>query len=647
MDEEVARLVRAEHIVEAAEVASKKGDAPLASELFERACDFARASSEALHAGDHARALLLAVTAGDARLAEQALPKVCADARAWDRVAHQLEQQGSHAWAARVLEQSERGPRAAQAWERAGEAVRASALWERSGDPVRASKALEAALRRNPDAHACALALGRLLLRYGKLEPAVRALQRVPEGAPERRAALTAMSGALARLGLAQAEDECKRELDRLGGPVSEAGAPEAGELKRRIFGRYEVVREVASTPSARVLECVDSVKGEHVAVKVFAAWDVRGGGRDALARFEREVKVLGRLDHPNVVPLRDYVEDGPAIVMAWMGGGTLEKMMEQPLAPARAVEIALAVLSALGEAHRLGVLHRDVKPANVLFDDAGVARLGDFGVAHLSDASATATAGVIGTLAYMSPEQREGRPATVQSDLYGVGAILWEMLTGERMSSGEPPRTRPSGVHRDLDVRHDEAVLRFVAPDPAERPADAFAARRALGALTWPKTVERAALPERSRAPSKHPGPDRLEPDALRPGRAIDRWAERAIERVPLDERTLARAGAFARAAHPSLQTVLRVDRALGEVWLEAPRGGPASRALTPAELDHLRRALSALHGEGVVHGQVDRAHVCLDGGTPTLLFEARPEPAATADTDFAAAARLAAPPA
>src|SRR6202040_1575115 len=99
----------------------------------------------------------------------------------------------------------------------------------------------------------------------------------------------------------------------------------------------------------------------------------------------------------------------------------------------------ACAVLSALGEAHRLGVLHRDVKPANVLFDDAGVARLGDFGVAHLGDLSTTATAGVIGTLAYMSPEQREGRPATAESDVYAVGAILFEMLAGGRANPAAP----------------------------------------------------------------------------------------------------------------------------------------------------------------------------------------------------------------
>ncbi len=100
-------------------------------------------------------------------------------------------------------------------------------------------------------------------------------------------------------------------------------------------------------------------------------------------------------------------------------------------MAPARAVEIVCALLAALGEAHRLGILHRDVKPSNVLFDEVGAARLSDFGAAHLGDLSSTATAGAIGTFAYMSPEQRLGRPASIASDLYGVGVLLAELLTG------------------------------------------------------------------------------------------------------------------------------------------------------------------------------------------------------------------------
>ncbi len=629
--------------LEAAEQAASRGEHAKASDLFEKACEFAKAGKSALDAKDPARALQLAVIARDDDLAAKALAEVIkASPSKLGAIASQLELRGDYAWAARAHEaRGGHDPDAASDWERAGDPVRAAMLYERGNDPVAASKALEAALRRDPKQHAARVALGTLLVKYGKYEAAVRALQHVPRDSPVRREALPPLARALGALGLAEAEGEATRELAALGGPaeVSPAPAP-ATEVQRRIYGRYEVVREVASTATSRVIECIDSVRGERVAVKIFAGWEVRGTGRDALARFEREVRVLGALDHPNVVPLRDFIPEGPAMVLAWMSGGTLETMMQSPLAPARSVEIAEAVLRALGEAHRLGVLHRDVKPANVLFDDAGVTRLSDFGVAHLSDLSVTATAAVIGTLAYMSPEQRAGKPATVQSDIYGVGAILFEMLTGERLVAGEEPKMRPSGVHRDLDARHDAVVMKLLAANPLDRPADTFAARRALSALVWPKDVEHAAIkPRAASAQSDRPSAARLQSDDDH----VDAWTGREIERVPLTPQSLGRAGAFARANVRSLQLVLRVDRDDETIWLEAAPQKRLDRPLSERESEVLLEALDALHAHGVVHGRVDRDHVALGGPLDVmLLFDARADASATADTDFTQLRRL-----
>ena len=631
--------------LEAAEQAASAGEHAKASDLFEKACEFAKAAKSALDANDAARALQLAVIARDDDLAAKALAVVIeANPAKLGALASQLEMRGDYGWAARAHEaRGGHDPDAASDWERAGDPVRAAMLYERGNDPVAASKALEAALRRDPKQHAARVALGTLLVKYGKYEAAVRALQHVPRESPARREALPPLARALGALGLTEAEGEATRELAALGGPaeVSPAPAP-ATEVQRRIYGRYEVVREVASTATSRVIECIDSVRGERVAVKIFAGWEVRGTGRDALARFEREVRVLGTLDHPNVVPLRDFIPEGPAIVLAWMSGGTLETMMQSPLAPARSVEIAEAVLRALGEAHRLGVLHRDVKPANVLFDDAGVTRLSDFGVAHLSDLSVTATAAVIGTLAYMSPEQREGKPATVQSDIYGVGAILFEMLTGERLVLGEEPKTRPSGVHRDLDARHDAVVMKLLAPKPLDRPADTFAARRALSALVWPKDVEHAAIkPRAASTQSERPSAARLQHDD---DDQVDAWTGRAIERIPLTPQSLGRAGAFARANVRSLQLVLRVDRDDETIWLEAAPAKRLDRPLSERESQVLLEALDALHAHGVVHGHVDRDHVALGGPLDVmLLFDSASDASATADTDFTQLRRLA----
>ncbi|MBX3225138.1 MAG: protein kinase [Labilithrix sp.] len=675
MDPDVARLVREERLLEAAELASARGDVRTASALFERACDFKRAAELAVRSHDWGRALPLALEGRAEEIAELALPKLVVDAKEAERVAFHLERRGDHGWAGRLLEGIGKKVDAARAYERAGEAIKAAELLESSGDVIGASKVLEAQIRREPKRGALFVALGGLLHRYGKTDAAVRTLQKVGGDAPERRAALTLLVPALDRLGLAQARVEAEAELALLGGPiVVDAAEAPAASVRARLFGRYEVVREVASSPHARVIECVDGVRGERVAVKIFAGYDARGAGRDALSRFEREVKVLGALDHPNIVPLRDYLPEGPALVLEWMGRGTLEQMLaSEPLAPARAVEIAQAVLAALGEAHRVGIIHRDIKPANVLFDDAGVTRLGDFGVAHLSDLSATATAGVIGTLGYMSPEQREGKPATVRSDLFGVGAILWEMLTGERPSDlaaargaettrasaaprtevdpDEPPpasrvggegRVRPSGVHRDLDARHDAVVFALVADDPDRRPLDAFSARKALGALKWPSTIERVAVPRAERkVVSERPSGMRLLVDSAGP--AIDQWLGRRVVSVPLDPPTLARASAFARADHPALQVVLRVDRATRAIWLAVPRGAPIAARPTPEQAATLREALDRLHQLGEVHGAIDAEHVFVDeSGAVTLAFAPPPGPTATFDLDRLALARL-----
>jgi serine/threonine-protein kinase len=574
------------------------------------------------------------------------MPLVTRDAGTARALATRLDFRGHTAWSARVLEACGNPMEAARLWERAGVAQRAAELLEGAGDAIAAARVLEAALRRDPDAWGSAAALGALLVRFGKNEAAVRTLQRVPQEAPERRVALGSLIPALEKLGLTRAARDAAAELATLGGPPLVSAPREAPTRTTRLFGRYDVVREAASSPSARVLECVDTVRGERVAVKLFAAWDARGSGRDALARFEREARAMRALDHPNVVPLREFVPEGPAIVLAWMEGGTLERLLAatEALAPVRAVEIAVGLLSALGEAHRLGILHRDVKPSNVLFDEAGGARLGDFGVAHLGDLSTTATAGVFGTLAYMSPEQREGRPASARSDLFAVGVLLHEMLTGERPGASDRLHVRPSDAHRELGPPHDALVARMTAVDPSERPADAFEARGALSALVWPETVDsqaRAGGARGARTSTGWPATARLDASAD-PERPVDSWTRRAVERVALSERTLARARAFARADHPALQTVLRVARDDNALWLETPRGQALERPLTKEERARLTAALSSLHAAGVAHGAVDPAHVVVTETGVVLRFAPEAKAAASFEDDLGSLAGM-----
>jgi serine/threonine-protein kinase len=404
-------------------------------------------------------------------------------------------------------------------------------------------------------------------------------------------------------------------------------------------------------------MEARDRITGEGVAVKIFASAAL-GTGRDALLRFEREARALSQLRHPNVVELRAYHPEGPALVLAWMAGGSLaDRLRGEAIAPARAVEIACALLSALGEAHRLGILHRDVKPSNVLFDEIGTARLSDFGAAHLGDLSSTATAGAIGTFAYMSPEQRLGRPATLASDLYAVGAVLAELLTGEAPAPAVAGRLAraPSAANPDLTEAHDAAVARLLAEEPAARPSDAFEARRALLALAWPERICPRALRPSAR-PSARPADagDRAERlgEAAEPGdgrdvaaRRHDGWLGRDVLVLPLTDEELGRARAIARAGHPALPAVLRVDLAAEEIWVAPPLGGAladAPRGLSTGQRARLAEAIAALHDAGGAHGWIDAQHVYVHDGDVTLAYPRGPALDDAAERDLEALRRL-----
>jgi eukaryotic-like serine/threonine-protein kinase len=610
VDADVLQLVREERLLEAAHLCSDRGNAAAASALFERACDWRSAAAEALRAGEALRALELGIRGGDDAMAHSAAARVAAEPGGAERAAVHLAQRGHDAWAARVLEAGKRYLDAALAWERAGDLTRAAELFEQAGEPAHAARALESCLRRDPDAGEAAVALGALLLRFGKYEAGVRALQRVPARSPQRRAALTLLLGALHRLGWSSAGSAAAAELASLGGPLPPRDGP--AEASALLYGRYDILGQVASSARARVLEGFDRARGERVALKVYAPGDARVSTRAAFVRLEGDIRALRPLDHPAIVPVVDLYPSGPTVVMAWMPGGTLEQMLAiAPIAPARAAEIASAIFSALGSAHRLGILHRDIKAANVLFDAVGAARLSDFGAAHAADASATITAGDLG-LATQSPEQREGREVTARSDLFAVGVLLGEMLTGRASAPGSPPR--PSAVHPDLDARHDGIVARLTARDPGARPADAFQAREMLLSLPWSGLRGATDDPARTagdRSPSSRPGSERLEqrPD----GSVVDRWTGRGIERVPLSDAALERARHFARAGHRALQPVLRVDREGGWLWLASCRA-PVERPLTTAERERLVEALSALAAAGGPAPGIDPAALGVD---------------------------------
>ena len=220
----------------------------------------------------------------------------------------------------------------------------------------------------------------------------------------------------------------------------------------------------------------------------------------ELVARFQREVALLEGLDHPGIVKVRSHGESQgvPWFAMQLVDGPTLAlRLAKGPLGVDEARGIFLRLLEALDHAHGRGVVHRDLKPANVLLAGDG-ARLADFGVAHLDLDSVsrktqlTRTSAILGTFPYMSPEQRAGRPVDARSDLYAMGVMLYEALTGERPEGAFAPLHRR---RKDVPAQVDRVVLRLLQPDPALRLQSASAARAALSRALRPGQVARRRL--------------------------------------------------------------------------------------------------------------------------------------------------------
>jgi len=218
-------------------------------------------------------------------------------------------------------------------------------------------------------------------------------------------------------------------------------------------------------------------------------------------ARFEREARAVASLAHPNVMQLYDYGEENgrPFMVLEYVPGGTLEERLAaaggKPLPDDEAHAIAAGVAAGLAHAHARGVVHRDLKPANVLFDDDGRPKLGDFGIARMAAGEGTLTeAGtVLGTAAYISPEQAAGAPATTASDVYSFGVILFRMLTGRLpFESSDPlelvmmnrdlPPPPIADLRRDPPALLESTAMAALEKDPADRPRDGAALLAALG---------------------------------------------------------------------------------------------------------------------------------------------------------------------
>jgi eukaryotic-like serine/threonine-protein kinase len=265
--------------------------------------------------------------------------------------------------------------------------------------------------------------------------------------------------------------------------------------------GRYRL-REALGGTMGQVFLAEDAELGREVVVKLL--------GPDAeRARFEREARAAATLAHENIVRIYAYGEakDGrPYMVFEHLRGGSLEERLAGGGLPdAETLRVARDVAAGLAHAHANGLVHRDLKPANILFDEEGRAKISDFGIARLGDAGTLTEAGtVLGTAAYISPEQGDGQQATPASDVYSFGVVLFRMLTGRLPFEADQPvelvrmhRSEPapsvSDFRPDVPSRLESLVAATLAKDPRDRPPDGGAL---LAELEAPAGEPTAALP-------------------------------------------------------------------------------------------------------------------------------------------------------
>jgi hypothetical protein len=263
----------------------------------------------------------------------------------------------------------------------------------------------------------------------------------------------------------------------------------------RILAGRYEVGHLLGAGGMARVYEGQDRLLARRVAIKVLLSQYAHDPG--FLARFRREAQAAASLSHPNIVAVFDTgsQDDTWFIVMEYVAGRTLRDVIiaEGPVHPARAAEICADVASALAGAHARGVVHRDVKPGNVMLTTDGKVKVMDFGIARASAVpSITQTAAVVGTAQYIAPEQAQGLVADARSDLYSLGCCLYEMLTGQAPFTGPTPvaiayrhvqdnPTPPRALNPDVPVSLERVCLKAMAKRPEDRYQTALEMRQDL----------------------------------------------------------------------------------------------------------------------------------------------------------------------
>lgn len=675
-------LVAAGKYAEAAKAAEADGNHARAAELYERIWEFGKAALCARSAGDLGRALRNAIDAKDEALVDGIAEQLDADDDGRRIALDVFAQRRRFSEAGDLAETLGETERAIDMFTQAHRDLDAARLLESIGKDREAGRLLERMIETSDPGYLLAeaqLRLGLLLARRMKHDAATRYLQDAAKHDATRGRAHKALVVALAALGLRDAARdvllEARRDDDSLPVDIEEFLREHRDEIidatqnrdDELIAGRYRLDKLLGAGGSGRVFRARDEVSDRIIALKMFHTASARGN--QAYERFVREAKIAGAVRHPNLVEVYDFSAEQGFLVMEYMTGGNLSTRLSEAMAPMAVKRMMRDILSGLELAHQRGVIHRDVKPANIFFDARGTAKLGDFGVAHLLDLGQTQTGGLIGTLAYMSPEQITGAPLTITADMYSLGITLFEALTGRLPFLGpdfvaqhlgdQPPA--PTEVADNVAPGWDAVLAKLLAKSPSDRYDSIAELRRDIeaidlgaGGIPKPLILPRAGSIKR-RASSSMSIPavgdaDARDEDAPRYqfettigrtevsslSRAVDSTLNRSVilERYregAVDPAIEQRLYALARGGGPFVQRSLAYDQAAGVAVFEAPSGTPIGEAFSSEPcsrrdaarlLKRLARAVAPIHETYNAHGSIGETTVLVDdNAVPTVL--------------------------
>jgi serine/threonine-protein kinase len=667
--ETVEQLIAAGRHADAAKRALESGEPARAADLYEKLWDFRGALTAARAANDLPRALRYAIELHDEDQTRVLLADLSLSDDGKRAALDVLVRMRRHAEAAPLAEQLGDTNRAIDLYTRARKELDAARLLEAAGRDRDAGRLLERALdlAAEHERAPLQLALGRILARRGAYPEATRLLQdarKLPELRSEAQRHLIATLAAMglrdgardALLDLRASQPEITADLDTyLRDWRDQAAERKASRDREVIAGRYRIERLLGAGASGRVFLATDEVAGRPVALKMFFASGARGGA--AYERFVREARLASTLRHPSLVEVYDVSVERGFLAMEYLPGGSLAHRLasgDRMTAP-QIRHMTLDIISGLEAAHHRGVVHRDVKPANIFFDARGTAKLGDFGVAHLVDLGQTQTGGLIGTLAYMSPEQITGAPISIAADLYALGVTLFEVVTGRLPFLGpdfvaqhlgeEAPRA--SAVAEGIAPGWDPLLAGLLVKNPRDRTQTLADLRRQLEALDLggPRVAPRAkrasgphSITQLAQEGEVGPRYQFETPLGQTPVSQLVRAVDTVLDRSVIIERfldgedathALDRARLLARAQSPFVQRALSLDRAARTMVYEAPAGASLADttphlpiAETLRVLKRLARGAAAIHVLGGSHGAIaSRTVVIDDGAVPTIL--------------------------